>query len=108
MSEGAATFHVRTAGGETREVSVPVGERLMPALRAAGFPIEAICGGEMSCGTCHVLVDESDYGRLAQPRDDEQTMLDFLPDAVAGRSRLSCQIVAARDADGCGIEVPAA
>jgi ferredoxin len=107
MSEESATFRVRAGDGQINQVRVPIGERLMPALRAAGFPIEAICGGELSCGTCHIIVDEADYGRLPRPKDDEQTMLDFLPDAVKGRSRLSCQIIAAPEADGCTIEVPA-
>jgi 2Fe-2S ferredoxin len=108
MTRAAVTFHVRRPGGEMREVLVPIGDRLMPALRGAGIPIEAICGGEMSCGTCHVLVDESYYGRLSPPQDDEQAMLDFLPSAVPGRSRLSCQIAVPLEADGCTIELPPA
>jgi ferredoxin len=107
MSEAIATLCVRAANGEIKTLRAPIGERLMPALRAAGYPIEAICGGEMSCGTCHVLVDEDDYARLIPPNNDEQAMLDFLPEAVAGRSRLSCQIIVAPDAEGCTLEVPA-
>jgi ferredoxin len=106
VSTETATFCVRTESGEIKNVHAPVGERLMPALRAAGYPIQAICGGEMSCGTCHILVDAPDFVRLNTPSADEQAMLDFLPEAVPGRSRLSCQIIVARDAEGCTIEVP--
>jgi 2Fe-2S ferredoxin len=66
----------------------------MPILRDARLPIAAICGGELSCGTCHILLRESDYHRLAAPAEDEEMMLEALsPETIAGRSRLSCQII---------------
>ena len=42
---------------ETRKLPVREGETLLDALRAAGVPISAPCGGNGSCGQCRVLCD---------------------------------------------------
>jgi ferredoxin len=99
-------FGVRLPDGRELAMTAPVGARLMPVLRDAQLPIAAICGGELSCGTCHVLLSESDYDRLPPPREDEAEMLDVLPETIAGRSRLSCQIVVDESLDGLSIEIP--
>lgn len=86
--------------GATRVVECPEGQSLMLGLKAAGCDILAICGGILSCGTCHVHVAEGDYERLAPPTELELEYLEmeetFRPDA----SRLSCQIKAAPALDG--------
>ena len=42
-------------GGDT--LAVQRGESLLEALRAAGLPVEAPCGGHGTCGKCLVRVD---------------------------------------------------
>lgn len=46
-----------------REVEVPTGTRLYDAVRAAGLPIAAACGGEGTCGRCGLVVEG---GRLSE------------------------------------------
>jgi 2Fe-2S ferredoxin len=55
--------------------------------------IDADCGGECACATCHVYVDPAwlDKTGLPEPGSQEASMLSFA--AVAEpNSRLSCQI----------------
>lgn len=75
------------------------GERLLDAAQRAGQPLEGTCGGDMACGTCHVLVAEADLARLPAPVPEEEDLLDLLPQARR-TSRLACQIVLADAFDG--------
>lgn len=68
------------------------GERLLDAAQRAGLPLEGTCGGDMACATCHVVLAPADFARLPGASEDEEDMLDLVPDAVR-TSRLSCQIV---------------
>jgi len=67
--------------------------------------IDADCGGECSCATCHVLVDESWMEKVGQPNESEESMLDLNPDR-ATNSRLSCQINVSDDLDGLIVNLP--
>lgn len=67
--------------------------------------IDADCGGECSCATCHVLADESWMEKVGQPSDAEESMLDLNPDRAAN-SRLSCQIKVTEDLDGLVVNLP--
>jgi ferredoxin len=82
---------VRVRFGE-REVEGVAGERLLDAAWRAGQPLEGTCGGDMACATCHVVVDAGDFARLPPAREEEEDMLDLVPDAVR-TSRLACQVV---------------
>ena len=67
--------------------------------------IDADCGGECSCATCHVLVDENWMEKVGQPSESEESMLDLNPDR-ATNSRLSCQINVSEDLDGLIVNLP--
>jgi len=58
------------------------GWTVMEALRDAGLPILAECGGACACATCHVYVEDGWYEKLKP------------------NSRLSCQIVCGEATDG--------
>ena len=68
------------------------GERLLDAAQRAGLPLEGTCGGDMACATCHVVIAAADAARLPPAREEEEDMLDLVPQAVA-TSRLACQIL---------------
>jgi 2Fe-2S ferredoxin len=53
--------------------------------------IEGLCGGNCSCGTCHVELSPELYARLGAPQEAEAEMLALLEDRTP-TSRLSCQI----------------
>src|SRR5210317_999043 len=67
--------------------------------------IDADCGGECSCATCHVVVEDAWMAKVGQPGDREESMLDLNPEREA-TSRLSCQIPVTDDLDGLVVKVP--
>lgn len=67
--------------------------------------IDADCGGECSCATCHVYVDPGWMDKVGQPGDREESMLDLNPERES-TSRLSCQIPVSEDLDGLVVRVP--
>lgn len=92
-------------GGERREVEAPEGWTLLEVARDAGIDIEGACGGSMACATCHVVVDEVWFERLAPASPEEEDMLDFA-ESLEATSRLGCQIRVTRELDGLVVLVP--
>ena len=93
-------------GSET-VLDVQPGNTLMMAAVFDGITaIEGVCGGCLSCATCHVYVDEPWRDRLPAPSADELRML---AEVVAERrpgSRLSCQIEMREDLAGLVVRTP--
>ncbi len=67
--------------------------------------IDADCGGECSCATCHVLIDGEWLAKLAPISKTEDSMLDLNPDR-SPNSRLSCQIEMTDELDGIVVKLP--
>lgn len=67
--------------------------------------IDADCGGECSCATCHVIVDDAWMAKAGKPSEQEESMLDLNPDREAN-SRLSCQIAVTEELDGLVVQLP--
>lgn len=68
--------------------------------------IEGECGGEMTCGTCHVYVDVMPEEYVAEQSGDEKDMLEVVADPTP-RSRLSCQLPVDPSIGGIRLSVPA-
>ena len=86
------TVTVTTREGEERIVEATSGRSLMENLRDGGIDeILALCGGNMSCATCHVHVAEAWLDRMPPMSADEDDLLDS-SDHRRPNSRLSCQI----------------
>ena len=103
----AVTFRQQAGGGEI-SVDAAAGQSLMAIAKAHGVPgIEAICGGAMACGTCHVYVDGVWLARLPPPSAAELEIVDCGVDPRPG-SRLACQIALTDELDGLAVTVPAA
>src|SRR5258706_7142374 len=75
------------------------GWTVMEALRDAGLPITAECGGACACATCHVYVEDGWSEKLKPPSAGETDMLDMAI-AVEPNSRLSCPIPIKAATDG--------
>src|SRR5262245_44720346 len=90
---------VNDQSGRTHVLEAVEGWRVMELIRDHGLPIEALCGGACACATCHVHVAPDWAERLVPMRQDEEGLLDALPEA-AETSRLSCQIIWDTDLDG--------
>lgn len=88
-----------------REVEAPLGLSVLEIAHRHGIDLEGACEGSLACATCHVVVDPSWSGKLAQPTEDEEDMLD-LAFALEKTSRLGCQIVMTEALDGLVVRLP--
>ena len=92
--------------GKEHVVGGDNGDSLMVIATSNLVPgIDADCGGECSCATCHVLVDDTWMTKLAPISETEESMLDLNPDREPN-SRLSCQIPLSDDLDGIVVNLP--
>lgn len=95
-----------TSAGQRVSAQGAPGTRLLEVGQAAGLPLEGTCEGQMACSTCHVIVADEWFDKLAPASEDEEDMLD-LAAGVTRTSRLSCQIVLDDALDGLEVRVPA-
>jgi 2Fe-2S ferredoxin len=98
---------VNDPAGTTHRLEAVEGWRVMELIRLHGLPIEAMCGGACACATCHVHVAPDWADRVARPRDEEEAMLDTLPQ-VEPTSRLSCQLIWDEHLDGLEVTLAGA
>jgi 2Fe-2S ferredoxin len=95
----------QTAEGEMETTAQP-GERVVDAAWRLGLDEKGIgeCGGNCSCATCHVIVEE---GRedFAPSSLDEEDLLETAP-GVRINSRLACQLVVSPDHDRIVVRLP--
>jgi len=99
-----ALIHVRDREGTEHEVEAQEGARLMEILRELDYGVVAICGGILSCATCHVHVDAAWAPKLPDPTPDEQALLSELVQRKS-ESRLSCQIEFSAALDGLRVTI---
>lgn len=96
---------VVTRDGTEREIIVKEGGTLMEALRDTGADeLLALCGGCLSCATCHVMIDK-EHGNALPPRSEDETELLEGSEFFEMRSRLSCQISMDDKLDGARVEI---
>ncbi|PVE53412.1 2Fe-2S ferredoxin [Arthrobacter sp. TPD3018] len=93
------------ADGSVREAKGVEGARLLDVAQADGQPLEGTCDGDMACATCHVIVAVEDADRLPPPREEEEDLLDMVPQATR-TSRLACQIRLSAALEGLTVRVP--
>jgi 2Fe-2S ferredoxin len=97
------------ADGTTQFADAPDGQSVMQTARIAGIGgIVALCGGNMMCGTCHVIVDDAWIDRVGPPGEDEAAVLEALDAraSVTAHSRLACQIEMSPALDGLVVHTP--
>src|SRR5258707_12973765 len=84
-------------------VEVAVGLSVMRGAVNNNVPgIDADCGGECACATCHVYVDPARLDKTGTPvpGSQEASILSFAAEAEFN-SRLSWQMSMREDCDGC-------
>ena len=85
--------NITTRDGQTHSLECRDGVSLMENIRAHGLhELLALCGGNCSCGTCHVQVEPQAFARLPAMREDENYLL-AISTHRSPTSRLSCQLV---------------
>ena len=95
-------------GGRAHEVELPLGKSVMRGAVDNDIPgIDADCGGECACATCHVYVDEAWLAVTGTPvpGSQESSMLSFAT-LYRPNSRLSCQIKMSEALDGLVVRLP--
>lgn len=99
-------FTVTTRDQVAHEVEGRPGISLMQNIRNAGIDeLQAICGGALSCATCHVYVDTVPSGaKLPVKSRDEEDLLDS-SDCLESHSRLSCQLTLDPSLEGMKVTV---
>ena len=94
-----------TRDGEEHEIEAETGITVMEAIRDAGFDeMLALCGGCMSCATCHVHVDPAFADRFEPMSEDETDLLESSDNRDAA-SRLSCQLPFSEAVDGLRVVI---
>ena len=92
--------------GTQHTVDAEVGKSVMQAAMDNLVPgIDADCGGECSCATCHVMVNADWTGIVGGPNEAEDSMLDLNPERAIN-SRLSCQMTVSDNLDGLIVDLP--
>jgi 2Fe-2S ferredoxin len=93
--------------GRRHEVDADDGMTVMEAAIDNGIEgIEAVCGGGLSCATCHVYVDPAWLDRLPEIERGEEQMLSTTAAERKPNSRLSCQLDMTDDLDGLVVHLP--
>lgn len=99
------TINVTTRTGDTRAIDARFDLSIMENLRDGGIDENfALCGGCLSCGTCHVFIDDQLVTQLPPISEDEDDLLD-LSDTRQANSRLSCQLPLTEQLDGIVVTV---
>jgi 2Fe-2S ferredoxin len=94
-------------GGERRVVSADEGSTVMQtALSNLISGIVGECGGELSCATCHVFLDETWMPIVGGRGPEETDMLEVTAVEPTEFSRLSCQIRCTAETDGIVVHIP--
>lgn len=97
-----------TPDGVRNDIEAPSGANLMEVAVANGIDgILADCGGNLVCGTCHVVVPERFQALLPEQSEMERDMLECVP-YPQPNTRLCCQISLSEALDGLELHVPKA
>lgn len=91
-----------THGTEVHEVAMEPGWRVLSAGYKAGLDEKGFgdCGGNCSCGTCHVRVKTGTFPSMGR---EEEFFMNTFPRIYAD-SRLGCQLVLRADQDLVEVE----
>jgi 2Fe-2S ferredoxin len=94
--------------GTEREIELQSGLSVMQgAIDNRIVGIDADCGGECACATCHVYVDPRWLEKVGPQGSQEAALLDFAALAQPN-SRLACQIKMDDRLDGLVVKLPEA
>jgi ferredoxin, 2Fe-2S len=94
--------------GTPHTVQIAVGKSVMQAAIETNVPgIDADCGGECACATCHVYIEPAWLQIVGLPvaGSQEASMLSFAA-VTQPDSRLSCQIPVTEALDGLVVRMP--
>jgi ferredoxin len=102
MTDAQTIALVVDFAGLTRRIEASIGETLLVALKRAGMPLLAVCGGRAACGTCLITVAPDWLPRLPPQSRIERNLLGAIGEGEEN-DRLACQITLIAAYDGLEI-----
>ncbi len=96
-------MRVTNRAGAEQDMAIDLGSTVMEVLRDSG-EVEAICGGQAVCATCHVHIEPAWMDRVGKATEVEADLLESSLERQPN-SRLSCQIVMTPELDGLRLTV---
>ena len=78
--------------GNAHNIKAEEGLSVMEILKDADLDIEAVCGGQCVCSTCHIYVQNQWLEQLSDISEEEQVMVEDTGHYETN-SRLACQII---------------
>ncbi|XP_029595212.1 ferredoxin-2, mitochondrial [Salmo trutta] len=91
--------------GKRIPVKAKVGDNAMYLAHRHNIELEGACEASLACSTCHVYVNRDHVGKLPEPDEREDDMLDMAP-ALQENSRLGCQIILTQELEGIELTLP--
>jgi ferredoxin, 2Fe-2S len=96
---------VETRKGQVVLVDYDGNGSMMEAIRDSGIDeIEALCGGQAACATCHIYVDSESLHLLPPKNPVEDGLLEY-SDYGRPTSRLACQIPCSEKLNGVRVVI---
>ncbi|RMZ93012.1 adrenodoxin mitochondrial [Brachionus plicatilis] len=93
--------------GIRQQVRGKIGDNILYLAHRYKIPLEGACEASLACSTCHVYVDPKYLDKLAEPKEEEEDMLDLAP-FLKNNSRLGCQIILKKELEKMEITLPQA
>ncbi|XP_061535720.1 ferredoxin-2, mitochondrial [Phycodurus eques] len=91
--------------GQRIPVRAKVGDNILYLAHKNGIELEGACEASLACSTCHVYVSRDHLGKLPEPLEREDDMLDMAP-MLQENSRLGCQIILTPELEGMEVTLP--
>jgi ferredoxin, 2Fe-2S len=105
ITQEMPTLEVTDTAGKRHSIAAQAGLSVMENIRDAGIDeLLALCGGCLSCATCHVHVEEPWIERVGSAEGNEADLLET-SDHVRSNSRLCCQIEMSERLDGLAVTI---
>jgi 2Fe-2S ferredoxin len=99
------TIHLTTREGQKLSIEGDASSSFMEAIRGNGVDeLQGLCGGQISCATCHIYIDPAFAAHLPPMSDHEDDLLDS-SDYRTPMSRLSCEIPCIPELDGVAVQI---
>ena len=97
----------RAPDGAEHTVDASDGMSVMESALIAGVDgIIAECGGNITCSTCHVYIDDRAMDGVSPMSEYEDDLLDSVATERLSTSRLSCQVMVTKDLEGLVVQIP--
>jgi 2Fe-2S ferredoxin len=92
--------------GKVHEIDAKDGVSVMRNALSHNIPgLDAECGGNLSCSTCHGFIDPQFYDQLPPPSENEKVMIECTVEP-SDNSRLTCQVLVTPELEGMTVTWP--